>query len=249
MAEGERPFYHRFAWAYDLLVDDPVEPWLRAVEAALPGPRATVLDAGCGTGRHAVALAVRGHVVTGVDASRELLDVAGDRARRAAVAVHLVRADLRTLDLAATADAVACRGVLNDLLEDRDRAAVLGALARHVRQGGALVLDVRDHDATARRYGAGTGSRRSVDVESGRLTFAWRGRFDRRTGRLAVDEEHRLREGDAEEVVRHAFAMRCWSPQELRDRLDAAGFTAVALRPATGRRGADRIVATARRPG
>ena len=52
----ERPFYADYAEAYDLLMTDPVEPWVEAVhDRLLAGgwPSAMVLDAGCGTGRHA----------------------------------------------------------------------------------------------------------------------------------------------------------------------------------------------------
>lgn len=242
MAEDGRPFYHRFAWAYDLLVADPVEPWIEAVGTLAGGP-AAVLDAGCGTGRHAVALAARGHDVTGVDGSDDLLDVA--RARARGRPVRFVRADLRTLDLGARFAVVACRGVLNDVLDDRDRDAVLAAFARHLRGGGALIIDVRDRDATARRYADGAERRRSVPVEGGELVFSWRGRFDAAAGCLLVDETHRLRAGGSEQVARHAHAMRCWTPDELRDRLGRAGFTGIALRPAAGAERADRLLATA----
>ena len=53
---AERPFSSRHADAYDLLITDPVEPWVDAVHDRLVRagrPRARVLDAGCGTGRHA----------------------------------------------------------------------------------------------------------------------------------------------------------------------------------------------------
>ena len=247
MTEGERPFYHRFAWAYDLLVDDPAAPWVRAVEALSGGVRAVVLDAGCGTGQHAVALAARGHAVTGVDASEDLLQVARARARRANTPLRFERADLRTLDLGSVFDVVACRGVLDEVLEDRDRDAVLEAFARHLKAGGALVLDVRDREATALRYADHPGERRSVAVDGGELVFTWRGRFDRRTGQLLVDETHRLRTGDGEEVARHTFVMRCWTPDELRRRLSSAGFEPITIRSALRHGNADRLVATARR--
>lgn len=53
--------------AYDLLVDDPVGPWIEVVEDALrrraaPLP-ARILDAGCGTGRHAAAFAALARAV------------------------------------------------------------------------------------------------------------------------------------------------------------------------------------------
>jgi ubiquinone/menaquinone biosynthesis C-methylase UbiE len=62
-----RPFYADYAEAYDLLVMDPVEPWAEAVHdrlLALGWPSAVVLDAGCGTGRHAAALAAKGTTST-----------------------------------------------------------------------------------------------------------------------------------------------------------------------------------------
>src|SRR5690242_12351700 len=71
-----RPFYADHAEAYDLLVTDPVEPWVEAVHDCLLSngwPSAVVLDTGCGTGRHAAALAAKGHHVDVADASARLL--------------------------------------------------------------------------------------------------------------------------------------------------------------------------------
>jgi len=52
-----------------------------------------VLDVGTGTGRAAIALAKRGARVTGVDASREMLDVARTRASAAGVEVRFQAGD------------------------------------------------------------------------------------------------------------------------------------------------------------
>jgi cyclopropane fatty-acyl-phospholipid synthase-like methyltransferase len=48
-------------------------------------PGSTVLDMGCGTGRHAIELAKRGFEVVGVDLSAKMLEVARRNALRAGV--------------------------------------------------------------------------------------------------------------------------------------------------------------------
>jgi 2-polyprenyl-3-methyl-5-hydroxy-6-metoxy-1,4-benzoquinol methylase len=115
---SDRPFYASYSWAYDLLVTDPVQPWTDMVSATLDAAGITaparVLDAGCGTGRHAAGLARRGYRTELLDASASLLAVARARLPQAP-AYH---ADLCTLDLGTRYDAITCRGVLNDLLDD-----------------------------------------------------------------------------------------------------------------------------------
>ncbi len=56
-------------------------------------PGASILDMGCGTGRHAVELAKRGYQVTGVDISAGMLAQARKKAEEAGVAVEWVQAD------------------------------------------------------------------------------------------------------------------------------------------------------------
>ena len=43
----------------------------------------SILDVGCGTGRHSIELAKRGYIVTGLDLSSEMLYRATDAARSA----------------------------------------------------------------------------------------------------------------------------------------------------------------------
>lgn len=63
---------------------------------------ASILDMGCGTGRHAVELAKRGYRVTGVDISEGMLEVARKKAETEDVSVRWVQADAtKPLDLLA----------------------------------------------------------------------------------------------------------------------------------------------------
>lgn len=239
-----RPFYAAHADAYDLLVTDPVEPWVEAVHDNLVAQgwsSALVLDAGCGTGRHAAALAAKGHRVDLADASPDLLARAASR-NPAGRALHV---DLCTFTAETAYQAVMCRGVLNDMTTDAERDAVLRAFAGALTDGGLLLLDVREA-AGSRRRADGMPRHRTVDLaEHGILQFTntvtWQ------QGLIHVREESRLQrpETPADHRV-FDFTMRPWSAQELRDRLDAAGFTNVGMGPGVGRAAADRLFVTAR---
>jgi SAM-dependent methyltransferase len=57
-----------------------------------------ILDLGTGTGRAALALALRGALVTGIDASNEMLAVARTRARDAGVSIDFATGDAHALN-------------------------------------------------------------------------------------------------------------------------------------------------------
>jgi ubiquinone/menaquinone biosynthesis C-methylase UbiE len=91
----------------------------------------TVLDVGTGTGRAAIALSARGAVVTGVDASAEMLAVGERRAREAGVAVTFVKGDAHGLAFPDRSfDAVVCLRVLMHTPGWRQSLAELCRVAR-----------------------------------------------------------------------------------------------------------------------
>ncbi len=69
---------------------------------------ASILDVGCGTGRHAVELAKRGYAVTGIDLSSKMLAMAAEKAKVAAVNVNLIRGDATQFMLPQKYDGAIC---------------------------------------------------------------------------------------------------------------------------------------------
>ena len=223
-----RPFYGEFAWAYDDLVDRPVAAECAGMVAALAGrgigPGASLLDAGCGTGRYAVELARRGFVVTGVDRAHALLAEARRRPVEAGARVRFERGDLLSLPPGSDYDAIVCRGVLNDLVEPVARARVFDAFARALRPRGALLLDVREWEATAARKTAEAVTETRVSTPRGDLVFRSVTRLDPSTRRLLIAEQHILTAARGERTACFDFVMRCWTRDELDGALRAAGF-------------------------
>lgn len=105
-----------------------------AVDRLCDGP-ATVLDAGCGTGRIAVELDRRGHTVVGVDADADMLQ----RARRRRPDLTWVEADLATVELGRTFDVVLAAGNLMLFVIEGSEADVVRSMARHTQPGGLVV--------------------------------------------------------------------------------------------------------------
>jgi SAM-dependent methyltransferase len=96
---------------------------------------ASVLDAGCGTGRVAIELHDRGLSVVGVDLDPDLLALA--RAKQPDV--RWVEADLAELDLAAVFDVVALPGNVMLFCADHVRTQVVARCAAHVAADGRMV--------------------------------------------------------------------------------------------------------------
>ncbi|NEE01516.1 class I SAM-dependent methyltransferase [Phytoactinopolyspora halotolerans] len=239
-----RPFYASFGWAYDYLVTTPEDPWVAAASTELEyvGIRAgaKVLDAGCGTGRYAAALAARGYEVDLVDASAELLSQATD----CLPASNAQVGDLCELNLGRQYDAIVCRGVLNDMTKDIERQAVLDRFASYTRSGGGLVLDVRERAGSERRIGTGHRMEKVVETPRGTLVFKIESTFQ--DGLIYTHEEHELRPGTGSpRLASYDFTMRPWTREELDERLRIAGFRTKRITEPNDRGSNDRLLCLA----
>lgn len=186
----------------------------------------TVLELGCGTGRHARVLADAGYRVHGIDLSTEMLEAidAGD----AESAFTYCAGDARTYRNGRTYDAVVSLfHVMSYQTTDADLAAAVETAAEHLNAGGVFVFDawygpavlaqqpevrermVEADDVVVRRHAKPT-----LHADEHVVDVAYRIEVTRRESgeTSAFDELHRMR---------YLF------DDEVRALLDAAGFELV----------------------
>lgn len=198
--------------------EDEVEEILRLLA---PPAGAALWDLGCGRGRHAIPLARRGYRVTGVDLSEAMLRLARERAARERVVVEWVREDMRTFRRPGAFDVCLSLFTSFGFFSDAENRLVLENISGSLREGGRLLLDLRN-------VGKGLAVLRDGDttreVPSGTLRMSVR--FDPATRRAHAEHVLRRRDGIR---ISSAFDVRIYSPEELDAMLRDGGMRPVGL--------------------
>jgi ubiquinone/menaquinone biosynthesis C-methylase UbiE len=198
--------------------------WQR-LAAAQP---ASVLELGCGTGRIAVPLAKAGIPIVGIDRSEPMLARARRRLKRAGPASRalLVRGDIRALPFRSRRDfslVMAPYGMLQSLTREQDLEATLASVARVLRPGGLLGIDLVPDLPRWAEY------RRRVSLRGRKsrgatLTLIESVRQDGRRGLTHFDQEYVEHRGRARRVSTFALTFRTLSVPQMARRLERAGF-------------------------
>lgn len=142
--------FHDYARFYDLLYGDKDYRAETEFAIALLRRRASavvsVLEVGCGTGRHGLYLAEAGFHVTGIDLSAEMVTRAQNRAAAAPDTLRerltFRQGDIRSLRLGRTfSAAISLFHVVSYLTTDADLHAGFDHVRRHLEQDGVFVFD------------------------------------------------------------------------------------------------------------
>jgi len=177
-------------------------------------PGASVLDLGCGHGRHALELASRGYKVLGIDLVTGFLAIAVAQAKERNLEVGLAQADMRSFQADAVFDGVVCLFDAFGFFPDADNEQVLVNALAGLKPGGHLLLDLRPREVLTRMPPVAV-----LDKGNGDMMID-RHHFDVESGRL-IDRRSYVRAGRVRDV---AFSVRLYSYTELRTLLEKVGF-------------------------
>ncbi|NBD95584.1 MAG: methyltransferase domain-containing protein [Gammaproteobacteria bacterium] len=183
------------------------------------GAPESVLDLGCGPGRHALPLSDAGLSVTAVDTSPSLLQqLASERGDRA---IEIVEADMRAFTRPRSFDLVVVMWTsFGYFADEADHLRVLANIRESLAPGGRLVLDLVGLEYLCHNLQPV----HLTDYDDGRILVE---RPDLTADMTRLENEWMLIEGDR--VHYHTFSHRVWSAGEIGSLLAQAGLAAEAI--------------------
>lgn len=102
----------------------------------------SILDIGCGTGEHSIRLLERGHHVTGIDSSLQMLARAKSKAAERGLPGEFYNQDMRRIEIDAIFDSAICLfGAFARLSTKGDFFQFFQGLKSHLKEGGLFVFD------------------------------------------------------------------------------------------------------------
>lgn len=251
--ETKRP---KRPWWIDLFEDDMVRTLdnpkpsdaakdVNFIEQSLNLAKGTrILDLCCGMGAQAVELASRGYQVVGVDMSPTMLSIGGEYNKTRGQAVSFVQGDMRQLNLDSVFDGIYCWQASFGYFDDISNVEVLERMARALRVGGRIVIDMQNRDFVAPR------SPSMVWFERPGCVCMDEMRFDFFTSRVIVKRMVMFESGKSREIE---YGIRLYTLHELGRLLQRCGFRVLEVSGHRAHRGAyfgsesPRLIITAER--
>ena len=213
-------FYTSISAYYDRLFPTDAKALLFLDSRVEPGSR--ILDIACGTGGYSLALAQKGHRVTGVDLDRAMIRSAGSKVRDSNLAP-----DFRVMDMLSMTEAldpgfdlIFCIGnSLVHLETDEQVGQLLADCRTLLRPEGALVLQIINYDRILAQGLTGLPTLREDDLEF--LRFY---EVDPAGGVVIFRTELRVGGDRDQRVIRNQVPLRIVGKERLRRLVRTAGF-------------------------
>ncbi len=215
--------YGKFAGIYDPLMKDvDYDRWAEYIASFLPEGSLRIADCACGTGEITLRLARLGHIMTGVDISEDMLSVASEKARKAALKIPFICQDMAKLTLHRPQDAVvcACDGV-NYLDSMEDAEEFFSAAYNALKPKGMLLFDISSKYKLANVLDCNT-----FAEDDGERAYIWKNCYDPESRLISMELSFYEKQGDMYRRFEEKHIQRAHEEDELIRAMERAGFDA-----------------------
>lgn len=136
--------YETFASVYDAIMDDRLyDQWTAFSLRHFPKGKTKLLELACGTGIQSLRFKEAGFDVTGLDLSREMLELAKKRSQKAGLVIPFLEGNMLDLSSLACFDMVTCYSDSLCYMEDEVEVGhVFQEVYHHLNEGGRFLFDV-----------------------------------------------------------------------------------------------------------
>ena len=169
--------YTYFATVYDRMMDNiPYEEWEQYILQLFyrygVAPCSHVAELGCGTGVMTRLLSSEGFVMTGIDLSEDMLEVAKCKDTSD---INYICRDMRNFELSTKQDAIisVCDS-MNYLLTEEDITKTFSSVKRNLKSGGVFIFDLKTEYFFVNEL---DGEVFAEDM--GDFSYVWRNRYNR----------------------------------------------------------------------
>lgn len=144
-------FYYKAAFSMNSSTKKQIDFVLNQVEL---NAESRILDMCCGYGRHSMELAKRGYQVTGIDYSRELIEIAKSKCENEGIEnVRFEEGDIRRYNESKLFDLTISMFVSLGYFENEDEnISAIKVLCNSVRENGYLFLDLYNYNKMYSEY-------------------------------------------------------------------------------------------------
>ena len=207
-------------------------------------PGASVLDACCGYGRHAIELAKRGYRVVGIDRFGNYLDEARKQAASEGVRVEFIQMDVRELAFDRQFDLVINMWTSFGFFNDETNASIMASLSDRLVDSGKLFVELVNRDWIVKNFQPRGWwpadenliviEKREIDLKTSVISSVWRFLKD---NTIEAEKPMKLRVYSCHEMI--ALLRRCgFSDVEAFGDLDGGPvtFDSLMMRLVAGRR-------------
>lgn len=219
--------YKDFAQVYDTLMNDvDYDMWAAYIMSLLKDGISQevfpirAVDCACGTGAVTIRLKKAGLDITGMDISREMLEIASENARDAGLKIPFVCMDMQKIAVHRPHDAVisACDGV--NYLTSKDEVLSFFVHAyQSLKSGGMLLFDISSRYKLENILGCNT-----FAEDGGECAYIWKNMYDERSRLIEMNLSFFEREGNIYRRFTERHIQRAHSQEELFELLESAGF-------------------------